>query len=416
MSGTETLAGRVAPLREHPRLALVAGVVGIDVGLKLAGVWSPLPGGPLGVERLVTLLWNGLVIGLGVGLAGIGLSMTYSILRFANFAHGDYVTTGAFAGWACAWVVAAAGSGQLAGNVGGSLALGGAPDAPSAADLSVSVFGSPLAVVVGLVVAAVGTVVLTLAVDRTVFKPMRDAGGIPLLIASIGVALVIRYLIVFVYGGSSRGLTAEQTRLIVGGVDGRIALVTSRRTLREAQDGAVPVDAFYVELPVVDLGSYSAEVVAISSAEFGLVVLALGLMYALHVTLQRTKLGTAMRATADNKDLARVTGIPTERVVRATWVIGGGLAGASGYLIALERGTLGFQLGWLLLLLIFAAVILGGIGSIYGAMIGGVLIGFTQSLAVVWIPSSFATAAAFAAMILVLVFRPEGIYGGVSTA
>ena len=264
--------------------------------------------------------------------------------------------------------------------------------------------------------AAVGTVVLTLAVDRTVFKPMRDAGGIPLLIASIGVALVIRYLIVFVYGGSSRGLTAEQTRLIVGGVDGRIALVTSRRTLREAQDGAVPVDAFYVELPVVDLGSYSAEVVAVSSAEFGLVVLALALMYALHVTLQRTKLGTAMRATADNKDLARVTGIPTERVVRATWVIGGGLAGASGYLIALERGTLGFQLGWLLLLLIFAAVILGGIGSIYGAMIGGVLIGFTQSLAVVWIPSSFATAAAFAAMILVLVFRPEGIYGGVSTA
>ena len=85
-------------------------------------------------------------------------------------------------------------------------------------------------------------------------------------------------------------------------------------------------------------------------------------------------------------------------------------------MFVLWKGTLSWNDGWLLLLLIFAAVILGGIGSIYGAMIGGVLIGFTQSLAVVWIPSSFATAAAFAAMILVLVFRPEGIYGGVSTA
>jgi len=123
-----------------------------------------------------------------------------------------------------------------------------------------------------------------------------------------------------------------------------------------------------------------------------------------------------MRATADNQDLARVTGIPTERVVRATWMVGGGLAGASGFLLALERGTLSFNLGWLLLLLIFAAVILGGIGSIYGAIVGGVLIGLTNSVSLVWIPSSLSTAAAFAIMIFVLLLKPDGLFGGVRTA
>jgi branched-chain amino acid transport system permease protein len=123
-----------------------------------------------------------------------------------------------------------------------------------------------------------------------------------------------------------------------------------------------------------------------------------------------------MRAMADNEDLARVTGIPTERVIRATWIIGGGLTGLAGYVFVLWKGTLGFNDGWLLLLLIFAAVILGGIGSIYGAMVGGVVIGLTASVSVVWIPASFSRAAAFAVMILILLVRPEGVFAGRSTA
>jgi branched-chain amino acid transport system permease protein len=119
---------------------------------------------------------------------------------------------------------------------------------------------------------------------------------------------------------------------------------------------------------------------------------------------------------ADNEDLARVTGIPTERVVRWTWVIGGGLTGAAGFLIALERGTISFQFGWVLLLLIFAAVILGGIGSVYGAIVGGIVMGLASSVSLVWIPSEFSNVAAFAIMIFVLLYRPEGLFSGRTTA
>ncbi|ELZ24280.1 putative branched-chain amino acids ABC transporter permease [Halosimplex carlsbadense 2-9-1] len=421
-------ADRVADLRlevaERPKTALfglfVLGLC-VDLLLKIFGVEVAIGsvklfGGTLAASRLITLVWNGVVVGLGIGLAGIGLSMTYSILSFANFAHGDYITTGAFAGWAVAWLLAGLGSGLLDGNVLFLGTLGFGPDGPSAADLSVNALSNPLAVFAGLVVAVVATIAVSLALDRVVFRPMRDQSGIAVLIASIGVALALRYLIVFFFGPTNRGLTAGGSKLILAGVSGKLALATERSTIVLAANDNVPSDAFYVELPGLDFGSYTAEILSVTSAEATLVVTSLALMVALHLALQRTKLGKAMRAMADNEDLARVTGIPTERVVRATWVIGGGLAGAAGFLMALERGTLSYNLGWVLLLLIFAAVILGGIGSIYGAMVGGLLIGLTQSVSLVWIPSSFSTAAAFAIMILVLVIRPDGLFGGVTTA
>jgi branched-chain amino acid transport system permease protein len=139
-------------------------------------------------------------------------------------------------------------------------------------------------------------------------------------------------------------------------------------------------------------------------------------MLGTHLVLQRTKLGTAMRAMADSRDLARVTGSPTERVVRDTWVLGGSLAGASGFLIALELGTMTTDLGWNLLLLIFAAVILGGIGSVYGSIVGGLLIGIASRLSLVWLDTSLIIAAAFVVMIAVMLVRPSGIMGGVKTA
>jgi len=155
---------------------------------------------------------------------------------------------------------------------------------------------------------------------------------------------------------------------------------------------------------------------SLNAQELTLVIVAVGLMVATHFLLQRTKLGTAMRAMADNKDLALITGIPTERVVTATWLIGGALTGAAGYLLVTASGSLAFNFGWQELLLIFAAVILGGIGSVYGAIAGGLLIGLVFAMSTIWIPSDFNQAAAFAVMILALLFRPEGLFGGVTTA
>ncbi|WP_435065987.1 branched-chain amino acid ABC transporter permease [Halobaculum sp. EA56] len=349
----------------RPFLLVVVGILGllaVDLVRRLA-----TPDGLSGA-RLATLLWDGLVTGLAIGLAGVGLSMTYSILNFANFGHGDYVTSGAFAGWAVTWLFA--GLGQF--DLSTLLFLGSL----STRELGVSAFTTPLAVIAGLIVAAAATVVVSLVVDRLVYKPMRDEGGITLLIASIGVALALRYTIYIVFGQRTRGLTDAQS---------------------------VPEVTFAGGF---ELGGHQVTLVVIAAA----------LMLGVHLLLQTTKLGKAMRAMADNEDLARVTGIPTERVVRFTWIIGGGLAGAGGFLIALERGAMNFQFGWILLLLIFAAVILGGIGSIYGAMFGGVTIGIAQSISLVWIPSEFSTVAAFGVMIFVLLFKPEGIFSGVTTA
>jgi len=373
MGTTEsTFAGSV---RERPGLvvvALFAGALLFDLAARLAGIEIGPLGGTLSVARLRSNLWNGVVIGLVVGLAGIGLSMTYSILTFANFSHGDLLTTGAFVGWGVAFA-AAAGSEY---SLGALLTVRGAGDV-TPGDIGAHVLTTPGAILLGLLVAFLVTALVALALDRAFYKPMRERSGISLLIASVGVALVVRYLIQFVYGSSRRGVTAS-------------------------------VEASNIAF--APLG------ISVNAHELTIAVAAVALMLGMHVTLQRTKLGTAMRAMADNRDLALVTGIPTERIVTATWLIGGGLAGVSGYLYVLLRGTIVFNFGWLLLLLIFAAVILGGIGSIYGAIAGGLVIGIVFTTSTIWISSDFNEAAAFAVMILVLLFRPQGIFGGVTTA
>jgi branched-chain amino acid transport system permease protein len=364
----------LAALRERPGLAVVVAIgllLCVDLLAKLAGLRLGPLGGSLSVARLGSNLWNGLVIGLVIGLAGIGLSMTYSILNFANFSHGDLVSTGAFTGWGVAFLIAAAGSQPL----GALVTVRDAGDVTPGA-IGAHVLSTPGAIIAGLLAAFVITALVSLAVDRAFYKPMRDRGSIALLITSVGVALVVRYLIQFVYGADRRGITAS-------------------------------IDGDTIAAP---LG------VSVTAHQLTIAVAAIALMVAMHYTLQRTKLGTAMRAMADNKDLALITGIPAERVVAATWILGGGLAGASGYLYVLLRGTIQFDFGWSLLLLIFAAVILGGIGSIYGAIAGGLVIGLVFTTSTVWISSDFNSAAAFAVMILVLLLRPEGLFGGVSTA
>ena len=303
--------------------------------------------GRYSISRIGRYFWQGLMYGLIIGLAGIGLSMTYSILNFANFAHGDYISTGAFLGWAVTYIIAGWGH-MRAGEVSfGHLALVAPQRGLGGAEIGISITATPVAVLVGLVVTGVLTAAFVLLIDRYVYKPMRGSGGIPLLIASIGVAFALRYILVFVYSSRTRGTTSTV------GLPEFNALVI---------DGTVNVDAH----------------------DGTLLVAAGGLMIGVHLLLQKTKLGKAMRAMSDNKDLAQVTGIPTERVIRWTWIIGGGLAGIAGYLMVLWTGTINYQFGWLLLLLIFSAVILGGIGSVYGALVGGIVIGRAMRLSLIW--------------------------------
>jgi len=372
MGASETVDRSREYIVEKPMtFALV--VVGAVLVLEL---FRQLLTGDITFARVINLVLDGILRGLVIGLAGIGLSMTYSILNFANFAHGDYITAGAFSGWSVTYIIAG-GFGAEA-NI-GSLALVGSGGSVFGGALGINAFDTPLAVVAGLITAGVFTIALALFLDKFVFKPIRDSGGIPLLITSIGVAFALRYLILFVFDSRTRGTTAA---------------------------GSVP------DLRLLFLDG----TVVFTFHDLAVLVVAGGLMLGVHLLLQRTKLGKAMRAMSDNESLSRITGIPTERVIRSTWIIGGGLTGVAGFMLVLWKGTLSWNDGWLLLLLIFAAVILGGIGSIYGAIVGGLVIGVTASTAVIWIPSGFARAAAFAVMILVLVVRPQGIFSGRSTA
>ncbi|MXV64302.1 branched-chain amino acid ABC transporter permease [Natronorubrum sp. JWXQ-INN-674] len=349
----------------------------LGIAILLIDLVRRLTMGELALGRLWRYTWNGLVDSLYIALAAIGLSMTYSILRFANFSHGDLVTTGAFSGWAVAWVIG--GWGMY--GIGELVLFSPTPAGPTGGELGMDVLASPVAILVGLVAAALLTIGVALAIDRLVYKRMRDTGGIPLLIASVGVALALRYIIGVFWTVESHSATA------------------SAPIIEDFPDWMwwVPFDR-------------------VNLHELTLVLIAVGLIIGLHLLLQYTKLGKAMRAMADNKDLALITGIPTERVIFATWTIGAGLAGVAGYLIVLDRGQFSINIGWFLLLLIFAAVILGGIGSIYGALVGSLVIGLTINVSLVWIPADMNEIAAFTLMILILIIKPDGLLGGVETA
>src|SRR6056297_3069424 len=313
---------------------------------------------------VLELLANGLVFSSILVLGSIGLSLIYSIANFANFAHGDTMTVGAYSALV------------TFGAVGG---LGG------------SVLGLPYGFFMALVVGAAMAAVVAIVTEKVVYESL-EIGSIGLLITSIGIAFIYRGLIQIGFG-------ADFTRFDI------VAL-----------------------RPIEWLIPYG---IRITRHDVAIVISAAILVGGLHVLLQSTDLGRKMRAMADNPDLARISEIRTKRITLWTWVIGAGLAGAGGVFLGLFN-QLAPRMGFNLLLLIFAAVILGGIGSVYGAMAGGFLIGMINQLTPffsdvvealpIWpgwlarlleslISIEYANAIAFVIMVAVLLVRPNGIAG-----
>ncbi len=281
-------------------------------------------------------LADGIVLGATLALGAIGLTLTYNILRFANFAHGEFLTFGSY--FALIFV------GMFSGG----------------ATLGPFTFGWSF----------VGGLVLALVLDWLLFRPLRKSDvAVALVIASFGASLMLRNVIVFVWGSQPEYYT---------------------RSIAIAQE----------VLPGVRL----------SANEIFVVVLTAVLMVALHLFLTRTRLGQQMRAVSDNPALAQVTGIDVRRIIRWVWIIGGGLAAVGGAMFGLTV-QVSPEMGFTLILPMFAAAILGGIGSIYGAVLGGLVIGIAQSLSVAFIDPGYKPAVAFALMFLILLFHPTGILG-----
>lgn len=294
-------------------------------------------------------LVNGLILGATIALGAIGLTLTYSILRFANFTHGDFITWGAYValGALGLWITSTGGSiGQL-----GPLS-----------------FGWPL--LAALVAAMAVTAVLALVLDAILFRALRRRGTpLVLVIASFGASLALRHLLVFAYGPQPEYFTRE------------IAMA-------------------HALLPGVRVTADQLFVLGLTGT----------LVLGLHLLLTRTTLGRAMRATSENPTLVRVIGIDPDQVARATWVIGGALAAVAGVFVGLTvqvRPLMGFDL----LLPLFAAAILGGIGSVYGAVLGGLLIGLAEAMAVPLIGAEYRAAVSFLVLLGVLLVRPHGLAG-----
>ena len=282
----------------------------------------------------------GLVLGSIYALGAIGVTLTFGILRFANFAHGETMTLGAY-------------------------------------------FTLTLTALTGLhpllflPVAMALTALAVLGMDRLFFRPLRHGSTIILVIASFGLMLMVRSLVQIVWGAKLQAFSKG------------------------------------IDLPWVLL-----DMLRIFPKHVVIVCAALALMLAVHLLLSRTRAGKAMRAMADSPDLARLTGIDTERVIRTTWIVGAGLAAAAGVLLAYDTHV-HTNMGFRMLLPIFASALLGGIGRPYGAMAGGLVIGMAEELSTYpWIgtgplvPPGYKAGVAFAIMVVILIWRPSGLFRG----
>lgn len=233
--------------------------------------------------------------------------------------------------------------------------------------------GMPL--IFALVAAIAATAAIGVFLELGMWRPMRrrKAGMLQLLLMAIGLAFVIRNVIQFIAGTRPRTLDVDRTTAI----------------------------------SFLDLTIGRTQLVVLATGIVVLLLVALMLRY--------TSLGRQMRALADNFDLAETTGIDTGRVVIVTWILAAGLAGLAGVLVVASTGSLTPNTGFQLLLPIFAAVILGGIGNAYGALAGGLVLGLSQEWSTLLISSQWKIAVGFAVLILVLVFRPQGIFGRART-
>lgn len=226
---------------------------------------------------------------------------------------------------------------------------------------------------VAMIIGAAGTIVAMIIAEYLLWKPMRDrhATSTTLIVISIGLALFIRNGILMIWGGNNQSY----------------------------------------QLPLVP----AQEFLGIKFERDRLIVIGLAIMavIVLHFLLQKTKIGKAMRAVADNIDLARVSGINVEKVVLWTWVITGGLTALGGAMYGLIY-TIKPTMGWFLILPMFASVILGGIGNPYGTIIGGLVVGIAQELSVSipWLGSEYKLGVSLLIMIVILLIRPQGLFKG----
>ncbi|MCW2681642.1 MAG: inner-rane translocator [Frankiales bacterium] len=285
-------------------------------------------------ERALQLFVRGLQFGLVIAMAAIGLSLIFGTTGLTNFAHSELVTGGAMLAYFFNVVV-------------------GMNLIPAAI----------LAVIVGGILGGL--------LDRGLWRPLRRRGTglIAALVVSIGLALFLRFIYLYIFGGGNRSYAQYATQQ--------------------------PISVGPIDIPPRDLVIIAISIVVLTGVG---------------IALNRTRLGKATRAVADNPSLAASSGIDVERVINVVWIGGTALAVLGGVFLALSQ-QVGFLLGFQILLLLFAGVTLGGLGTAYGALVGSLVIGIFTQMSTLVIPAELQNVGALLVLIVILVVRPQGILG-----
>jgi branched-chain amino acid transport system permease protein len=290
----------------------------------------------------------GLALGAVYGLIALGYTMVYGVLLMINFAHGEIFMIGAYVGWAVlAWLINA----QLGGL-------------------------HPLWVLPALLLMAMTVSgIIGMGLERFAYRPLytRGAGRLGPLISAVGASIFLQNAVMLTQGARMK---VYMTSLLFP------------RT-------------WYVQVGTV----------RVSALVLVMISVAVLLMWALNTLVQRTTLGRSMRAVAEDRETAAVMGVNVRRVISLTFLLGSALGGAAGVLVGLYYTQIDFFMGFSAGLKAFTAAVLGGIGNLKGAMVGGIVLGLIESLAVTFMNPAYRDVVAFTVLILVLVFRPTGLLG-----
>ncbi len=293
----------------------------------------------------------GLALGTVYGLIALGYTMVYGILFMINFAHGEIFMIGAYLGWGVLTFL-----------------------------LNAQIAGLHAAWVVPLMLlqAMLGAGLLGVCLERFAYRPLYARGATRLgpLISAIGASIFLQNAVMLTQGARMK------------------VYMTSLLFPR----------------------AWRFEILGVSISVLVIVMIAAAalMMWGLHELVQRTTLGRSIRAVAEDREMAAVVGVNVRRVIAVTFFLGSALAGAGGVLVGLYYTQIDFFMGYSAGLKAFTAAVLGGIGNIRGAMLGGLLLGLIESLAVTFINPAYKDVVAFAVLIVTLVVRPTGLLGDVS--
>lgn len=300
---------------------------------------------------MIQALFDGILVGSILSLGAIGLTLVMHILRFANFSQAELLSIGAYCALSFDAVLSAL--------------------VPPLQAL-IGPFSMSLALALATLVSAVLTGLSAMLIDRLVFRHLREkAGPLTMVFASFGVALIVRNVIALAYG-----------------------LKTERYSDSLSFATMVSADPLLLVKP----------------DQVAVLFIALAAMAVLHLLLNRTSIGFALRAVAENPTLAQVNGVSLDAMVRLTWIIGGCLAAIAGVLYGIDN-QLSPVMGRDLILPLFAAAIVGGLGSVTGAMLGGFIVGLASSFSILVLPAGYKPAIPFLVILATLYLRPNGLFG-----